>query len=198
MKTSETSFYSKSELATFRFKAMGKSVRISRKASFYNPGRIEIDDNSRIDDFCVISAGEGGVIIGRNVHIAVYSSLIGQGKIVIGDFANISSRVSVFSSNDDYSGNHMTNPTVDPKYTNVTHAPVHIGKHAIIGSGAIILPGIKLGDGACIGALSLVNRNCKPFTINVGIPARFIKDRQRGLEKQYNKMLLDEVVRLSE
>ena len=187
-----TSFFSEVELSALTFKLIGKSVKISRRASFYNSNQIEIGDNSRIDDFCVISAGKGGVYIGRNVHIAVYTSLIGQGRIVIEDYANISSRVSVYSSNDDYSGNYMTNPTVNFQYTNVTHAPVCVGRHAIVGSGSIILPGVILGDGACIGALSLVNRNCAPFTINGGIPIRFIRERSRGLEAKYNKMIQDE------
>jgi len=191
MKADWTSFFSKAELTTLNFKAIGKSVKISRKASFYNPNQIEIGDNSRIDDFCVISAGKGGVYIGRNVHIAVYSSLIGQGRIVIEDYANISARVSIFSSNDDYSGNYMTNPTVNTKYTNVTNAPVHIGQHVIIGSGSVILPGVMLGNGACIGALSLVNRNCAPFSINGGIPVRFIKERSKRLLKQYSRMIHD-------
>ena len=191
MKPDETSFFSEAELSALDFKAIGKSVRISRKASFYNLGHIEIGDNSRIDDFCVISAGEGGVYIGRNVHIAVYTSLIGQERIVIEDYANISSRVSVYSSNDDYSGNYLTNPTVDAKYTNVTNAPVHVGRHVIVGSGSIILPGVSLADGACIGALSLVNKSCGPFSINGGIPVHFIRERSRGLEEKYAQMVQD-------
>ena len=52
------------------FKRLGKGVKISSKASIYNAGNISIGDNTRIDDFCIISAGEEGIEIGRNVHIA--------------------------------------------------------------------------------------------------------------------------------
>ena len=192
MQLNETSFLSEAELASLGFKSIGKSVKISRRAAFYNPSKIEIGDYTRIDDFCVLSSGEAGILLGRNVHIAVYSCLIGKGRVVIDDYANISSRVSIYSSNDDYSGDFMTNPTVDSRYTNVTSAPVHVGRHAIVGSGSIVLPGVVLGEGACIGALSLVNKSCKPFSINGGIPVRFINERSRGLEEKYIQKVKDD------
>jgi galactoside O-acetyltransferase len=174
------------------FKHVGKNVLISSKASFHNPSNIYIGDNTRIDDFCVLSAGTSGIHIGNYIHIAVFCSLIGKSKITIGDFANISSRVSIYSSNDDYSGKFMTNPTIDEKFTNVTHGNVLIRKHVIIGSGSIILPNVILEEGVCIGALSLVTRNCKGFTIYAGIPAKEIKPRNKNLlqlEKEFLKTI---------
>ncbi|MBT3210423.1 MAG: acyltransferase, partial [Planctomycetaceae bacterium] len=66
------SFYSMEELQTLGLASFGKDVKISRKASIYNPGQISIGNHVRIDDFCVLSAGEGGIEIGDYVHIAVY------------------------------------------------------------------------------------------------------------------------------
>ena len=163
------------------FGHVGKAARISDKASFYNPANIRIGDHTRIDDFCVLSAGEGGIEIGRNVHIAVYTSLIGKGRITLCDFANISSRVAIYSSNDDYSGEWMTNPTVNEAFTNVSHADVTIGRHVIIGSGSVVLPGVEIGEGAAIGSLSLVNRSCLSFGIYAGIPAQKKNERSKGL-----------------
>lgn len=186
-----TSFFNETELRELGFRSIGRDVKLSRKASFYNPGNISVGDFSRIDDFCVLSAGEGGIEIRRNVHIAVFTSLIGQGKIKVGNFANLSSRIAVYSSNDDYSGEFMTNPTVDSRYTNVYSAPVTIGEHAIIGSGSIILPGINIGEGVSIGALSLVNKDCEPFKIYAGVPAKYLKDRSRNLITMANRFLED-------
>ncbi len=163
------------------FASVGENVRISDRASFYNTANITLGSNVRIDDFCVLSAGVGGIQIGRHVHIAVYSSLIGAGKITLSDFCNISSRVSVYSSNDDYSGSTMTNPTVPSEYTGVTHADVFLGKHVIVGSGSVILPGVTLEEGVAVGALSLITRNCGAFGIYAGNPAKRIKERKRDL-----------------
>lgn len=91
------------------FAFVGENVQISDRASFYGASRISLGSNVRIDDFCVLSAGVGGISIGDYVHIAVYSSLIGAGKVSLSDFCNISSRVAIYSSNDDYSGAAMTN-----------------------------------------------------------------------------------------
>ena len=163
------------------FASVGDNVQISDRASFYGSARIAFGSNVRIDDFCVLSAGIGGISIGQHVHIAVYSSLIGTGKITLNDFCNISSRVSIYSSNDDYSGATMTNPTVPSEYTGVTHADVLLGKHVIVGSGSVILPGVTLEEGVAVGALSLVNRNCEAFGIYAGNPARHLKERKRDL-----------------
>ncbi len=175
------SFLSEAELAALGLAQVGRDVRISRLASLHNAANIRIGDYSRVDDFCVLSAGEGGIEIGRNVHVAVYSCLIGRGKITLCDFANISSRVAIYASNDDYSGTWMTGPTVPARFTNITVAPVTIGRHAIVGSGTVILPGVSVGEGAAIGALSLVTLDCDSFGVYVGTPARKIKERRRDL-----------------
>ena len=128
---------SRDALEALGFAAVGQNVQISDRASFYGASRIHLGSHIRIDDFCVLSAGVGGIFIGNHVHIAVYSSLIGAGKISISDFGNISSRVAIYSSNDDYSGATMTNPTVPSEYTGVVHADVFLGKHVIVGSGSV-------------------------------------------------------------
>lgn len=163
------------------FASVGENVHIADRASFYGISRIQIGNNVRIDDFCVLSASVGGIVIGNNIHIAVYSSLIGAGKIQLGDFCNLSSRVSIYSSNDDYSGATLTNPTVPSKYTGVTHADVVLEKHVIVGCGSVILPGVVLEKGVAIGALSLVNKSCEAFGIYAGNPAKRIKERKRNL-----------------
>jgi len=175
------SYYSVEELGSLGLAKFGENVKISRKASLYNPSQISIGSHVRIDDFCVLSAGERGIEIGDYIHIAVYSSLIGAGKITLGDFCNLSSRVSIYSSNDDYSGEYLTNPTVPDIFTNVTHADVLLGRHVIIGSGSIVLPGVILENGVAIGALSLVSTNCQEFGVYAGVPARRIRERKRDL-----------------
>ena len=173
--------YSPAELAQMGFAGVGQSVMVSRRASFHGIERIVLGDHLRIDDFCIVSAGGGGVQFGRSIHLGAYSAIIGGGRVVLEDFANISSRVTIYSSNDDYSGATMTGPMVPAEYTNIRRAPVRIGRHVIIGSGSVLLPGIDVGDGAAIGALSLVKGDCEPFGIYAGTPARRVGDRQRGL-----------------
>jgi acetyltransferase-like isoleucine patch superfamily enzyme len=174
-------FYTQQQLQKLGLASHGLDVKISTKASIYNADKIHIGSNVRIDDFCVVSAGTAGIEIGNFVHLAVFSSLIGAGRIALGDFCGLSSRVAIYSSNEDYSGRHMTNPTIPPEFTGVTHADVTIGRHAIIGAGSIVLPGVTLEEGVAIGALSLVTKTCKAFGIYRGAPARRIGARKRDL-----------------
>ena len=186
------------EIHCLGFKTVGKGVLLSNKASYYNCYNIKIGHDTRIDDFCVLSAGVGGISIGRNVHVAVYSLLIGAGRIVLEDFSNLSSRVSIYSSNDDYSGSAMTNPTVPTRFTNVAHADVIIGRHTIIGSGSIVLPGVTMGEGVAIGALSFVTKNCEAFTIYAGSPLKRIGSRERNLLKVERAFLNSEKCLINE
>lgn len=181
-------FLTKEELQKYGFKKLGKEVKISSKASIYNAKNISINDYTRIDDFCIISAGEEEIEIGRNVHIACYNSLIGAAKIIVEDFAGISSHSAIYSSTDNYSGNCLTGPTVPNNYRDVISMPVVIKKHAIIGAGAIILPGVTIGLCSAVGALSLVTKDVEDFCIYAGQPAKKIKARKSEclkLEKKY-------------
>jgi len=184
-------FLSREALVSMGFAGLGDDVMISEKASIYGASRIAIGHHVRIDDFCVLSAGAGGIAIGDFIHIAVYTSLIGAGAIVLEDFTNISSRVSIYSSNDDYSGSSMSNPMVPDAYKNVVNAPVTLGRHVIIGSGSVILPGVKLEDGVAIGALSLVKQNCEAFGVYAGNPVRRVGERSCFLLELEQRMMRD-------
>lgn len=183
------SFITDEEMLVLGLKYLGKNVRISSKASVYNPANISIDDNSRIDDFCILSAGSGGITIGKYVHIGCYSSLIGRGSIILEDFSGISGRVSIYSSNDDYSGNHLAHPTVPEKFRKVQAGNVILRKHAIVGTGSVLLPNVDVGVGAVVGALSMVREDCDEFGVYVGCPARKVKTRKRDLLKLEQEML---------
>jgi galactoside O-acetyltransferase len=159
----------------------GDDVRIDEDARLFGAERISIGSHVRIDAFAVISAGAGGIVIGDHVHIAAHVFMSGAARIEIGDFAGVSGRVSIYSSNDDYSGESLTGPTVPEEFRGVTSAPVTIGRHAIVGAGTVILPGVTIGTGAAVGAQSLVRRDVADFTIVGGVPARVLGERSRRL-----------------
>jgi galactoside O-acetyltransferase len=163
------------------FAACGDDVRIDKDARLLGTERIAIGSHVRIDAFAVISAGADGIVIGDHVHIAAHVFMSGAARIEIGDFAGLSGRVSVYSSNDDYSGAALTGPTVPDELRNVTDAPVTVGRHAIVGAGSVILPGVTIGTGAAVGAQSLVRRDVAEFTIVGGVPARILGERTREL-----------------
>ena len=181
------SFYSLDELKELGLQRIGQNVLISRKASIYNINKICIGNNVRIDDFCILS---GKITIENYIHIAAYTALYGGDKgIVIRDFANISSKISIYSISDDYSGETMTNPMISDKYKNVKSEEVVIERHVIIGSGCVVLPGVVLREGSSFGAMTFINRDSEPWSINVGIPFKKIKDRSKELLELEKKLM---------
>lgn len=174
------------EINRLGFLSVGENVRISDKASIYNPGNITIGSNVRVDDFCILSAGKGGINIGSFVHLAAYSCLLGAENIKLSDFSGLSSRVSVFSSSDDYLGFGMTNPTVPEQFTRVKSSPVYLGKHVIVGAHSVLLPGASIQEGTAVGANSLVSGQLDSWSIYAGTPC--VKKARRA-KKIINKEL---------
>ena len=172
-------YLSETELMEFGFKKIGRNVKLSKLASYDKPQLMSFGDNSRVDDFCALS---GEISIGRNVHIAVMSSLVASKEpIEIDDFAGLAFGCRLFSSSDDYSGNTMTNPTVPAEYKKILHGAIRIGRHAILGTNTIVFPGVSVAEGCSIGANSLLSRSTDPWGVYVGSPARRVKERDRKL-----------------
>lgn len=181
------SFYKQDELRELGLKKIGTNVLISRKASIYGASNISIGNNVRIDDFCILS---GKICISNYVHISAYTGLYGGSKgIVLESFTGISSRCVVYAESDDYLGESMTNPMLPDKFRNVYGEGVSIRRHALIGSGCTILPSVIIGEGASVGAMSLVNKNIDPWTVNIGIPCKKIKNRSQNILKLEHEFL---------
>ena len=187
----DSSFYSIEELRTLGFAEVSPTSKVSRAALLLEPEKISIGSFSRIDAFTMISGAGGFVKIGNYVHIAPHCSVVGGGGITFGDFSGLSHGVRVFSASDDYSGEYMTNPTIAEKWLGVHEAEIQIGNHVIIGSNSIILPGVSIGIGSAIGALSLVNKSLDAFGIYSGVPARLIKKRKSNILNLEKQMLLE-------
>ena len=179
-------YLSEDALREMGFAKLGRNVKISDKAAIYGAGQMEIGDNSRIDDFCVVS---GNLTIGRNVYIGPFGLIAGGTPgIVFEDFTTLAYRVQVFTQSDDYSGETMTNSTVPKAYKKEFFAAIRLGRHSIIGAGATIMPGAHLAEGTSVGAAALVLKPTEPWAIYAGIPARKIRERKRDLlelERQY-------------
>ncbi|QOY96556.1 acyltransferase [Massilia sp. UMI-21] len=169
------------ELRLLGFRRVGRNVRIARNATIIGLENIAIGDNVRIDGGVVIAAHAGRLELGDYIHIGGGCYLGCAGGITLADFSGLSQGVRIYSGTDDYSGEALTNPTVPHAYLNVKTAPVALGRHVIVGSGSVILPGASIGDGSAVGALSLVARPLADWGIYAGAPARRLKARSRKL-----------------
>lgn len=181
-------YYTESQLTQMGFRFLGKNVRISDKACIYNPDQIEIGDHSRIDDLCVVS---GRVVMGKYCHVTPMCLVAGGAPgIFMSDFVTLAYGVKVFAQSDDYSGASMTNSLIPKKYKQEIFNSVTLEKHTIVGAGATIMPGVTIGQGCAIGAMSLILKPTDPWGIYAGNPAKRIKERKKdllALEAQFLK-----------
>ena len=116
--------------------------------------------------------GESGIVIGRRTVINQQCCLDGRGGLTIGDNVDISAGVWILTDGHDMN---------EPLFGEVL-APVVIGNHVWIGSRALILPGVTIGEGAVVAAGAVVAGNVAPYMVVGGVPARPIGTRSRSLK----------------
>ena len=100
-------------------------------------------------------------------------------SVIIDDFVSVSSGARIYTGIDDFSGESLVGPGVPEPWRRPIRTFARIGKFAVVGANAVVFPGVTLGEGCAVGALSLVNRDCEPWTIYGGVPARPIKARRK-------------------
>lgn len=118
-----------------------------------------------------------GIVIGDRVSIGWFSEIDGRGGIKIGNDTNISSHVKLITGSHD----------VDDEIFTADFEPIKIGDHCWIGTGAIVLQGVTIGNGAVVAAGSVVTKNVAEYTVVGGVPAKKIKDRNRELKYELGK-----------
>src|SRR3954452_8945844 len=104
---------------------------------------------------------------GRNVFVNHGCSAMDLGGITIGDDVMIAPNVQLISSG------HPLDPAT--RRSQITTAPVRIGRGAWIAAGATVLQGVTIGDDAVVGAGAVVTKDVPPRTLVVGVPARVIR-----------------------
>lgn len=183
-------YYTENELIDAGFKSIGKNVCIAKNCTIVGLPNISIGDNVRIDGYCsIIASSSGKVTLGSYIHIGSYCLLSGGAGISMADFSGLSQGVKIYSKTDDYSGHHLTNPTIPEQYTGVSQGKVTLEKHVIIGSGSVILPAVTIAEGSSVGALSLVSKDLESWGVYFGAPARRLKRRSKNLLKLERDLL---------
>jgi galactoside O-acetyltransferase len=180
-------FLTRDELRDLGLSSCGDDVQLHRYFNLVTPSDVAIGSHVRIDGFGVATSGR--LEIGSYIHIGSFAYLACRAGIRLGNFANLSQGVKIYTTSDDYSGASMTNPMVPDEYKDVQIAPVEIGEHTIIGAGSIVLPGTIVPEGVAIGALSLVRGTLEPWSIYAGVPARWVRARSRDLLKRGEELI---------
>lgn len=132
----------------------GKDTTIGGNCKVNNPHNIIIGEDTMINDYTMLHAStDGKIIIGSHCMISYYVCL----RTLAHNYMDLS---------------------IPMKQQGQSERSIVIGNDVWIGYGAIIMPGVTIGDGCVVGAGAVVTRDCEPYGVYVGSPARKIKSRK--------------------
>ena len=146
-------------LAKGMFKKCGKNVKLENNAYFGRGHQLEIGDHSMVGSYAQI-----------------------YGPVKIGKYVLMAPEVIILTRN--HESKSLSKPMCEQGYTKTK--PVIIGNDVWIGTRTTIMPGIKIGTGAIIGAGSVVTKNVAAYSIVGGVPAKLIRKRKNTKNKRTN------------
>ncbi|MEM2001616.1 MAG: acyltransferase [Thermoproteota archaeon] len=155
------------------FRRLGKGVVFERGVLVFHPENIEIGDNVYIGHYTILKGYyKNLMIIGDHTWIGPQCFLHSAGGLRIGKAVGIGPRVIILTSQ-----HEALDRDLPVYFTPLKFAEVVLEDGCDIGAGAIILPGVRIGEGAIIGAGSVVTRDVPPYEVWAGVPARKIRER---------------------
>ncbi len=152
------------------FRRIGKNVIFERGTMVFHPENIEIGENVYVGHYTILKGyHKNMMVIGDNVWIGPQCFLHSAGGLLIGNAVGIGPKVTILTSQ------HQTFDCSIPVYFSpIELSEVILDDGCDIGVGATILPGVKIGKGAIIGAGGVVADDIPPYEIWGGVPARRI------------------------
>ncbi len=146
-------------------------VRQNGKIHITKGGKLEIGDNFILGEGADLFVGrEGNVKIGDNVFIGKNSTLVANGSVSIGSGTQIAHLVTIIDSNHKFS-----DPNKPLAHQGGDVGKIFIGKDVWIGTNAVVLKNVEIGEHSVIGAGSVVTKNVPLRTVVAGSPAKPIQ-----------------------
>lgn len=164
---------------------MGVGVRIDSGVIIRGQAKnVEIGDYSYIDTNVHFEVYEP-IKIGKYVHVAHDVMIQSAAEVRLGDFTAVSSGSRIYTGSNKYKTPDGRDKSILISMSAVAPAelqhseekPVILEDYAFVGLECVILPGVRIGRGAVIGAGSVVTKDVPPFAIAVGVPARVMGER---------------------
>jgi acetyltransferase-like isoleucine patch superfamily enzyme len=156
-----------------QFKAIGENVIFEKDVLVFHPENISLGNDIYIGHQTILKAYyKGELFIEDGTWIGQQCFFHSAGNIFIGKNVGIGPGVKIITSIHEEEG--ISKPILHGR---LTYKRVIIEDDADIGLGAIILPGVKIGKGAQIGAGAVVTSDVAPYDVVAGVPAKKIKSR---------------------
>ena len=154
------------------FESIGADVVISPFVEIRYPQLVSIGDHVAIDfGFVLTTAAK----IGNYIHIGPHVSVIGGkgARLILGDFCSLAAGVRIICRGDEHLGAGIVGALVPPPYKDrQIGEQIEIPRFAALGTNSVVMPGVIIGEGAVVGANSLLKMDAEPWTIYAGSPAK--------------------------
>jgi acetyltransferase-like isoleucine patch superfamily enzyme len=157
-------------------------IRISGRGANHALALIQIGEGTRIGPNAWFSLVDrhARITIGRNCTLGSMVAISARGSVTIGDGTTIADRTILMDHGHDHRAylERAVEAGERPQFGwEITEAePVVIGNGVHLGVNVVIQPGVHVGDGAIVGASSVVTRSVEPYTVVAGVPARPLRD----------------------
>lgn len=172
-----------------KLKRCGNNVIIGKTVRIRYPELVDIGDNVIIDDFTYISVA---LKLHSYVHISSGCKIIGgkNSYVEMMEFSTLAPNVVLSAGSDDYTAGIAT-PLVPLEFKGKAKmGQIILNKHCIVGASSVVLPDVTFEEGASLGALSLANKSLEAWKLYAGIPAKFIKERDRETTLRFESEFL--------
>jgi acetyltransferase-like isoleucine patch superfamily enzyme len=160
-----------------KLKSCGEGVKIYPMAKIAFPHVVELGANCKIRDFVFIFAGEG-VKIGEHTDVQPHTIIWGGGETVIGNRVSTGPGTVFLSATYSHAPGLKMVDGMGEGQTKTLGGKLVVGDDVYIGARCVIRP-VTIGEGAVIGAGTFVNKDCEPWGIYVGNPARKVGIREK-------------------
>lgn len=162
------------EFKNSQFAKLGENVVFETGVLVFHPENIEIGDNVYVGHNTILKGYfQNKMIIGSGTWIGQQCFFHSAGGLTIGQNVGIGPSVNIITSKHVEDG--LDKPIL---HSPIEVAPVVIEDDCDIGVNATILPGVKIGKGAQVGAGAVVTQSVDDYTVVAGVPAKVIKLRR--------------------
>ncbi len=146
---------------------------VSAQARVQFTSQITFGRGTVVKPYAILQTQGGHIRIGQHSAVSSFNHIsTGIEDVILGDFVRTGPHVTIMGGSHNFK--RKDELIVDQ---GSYHCSVSIEDDVLIGAGAVIMPGSRIGKGAVVGALSLVNHDVPPYTIVAGAPARMIGER---------------------
>lgn len=169
-----------------RLKKEGKDIRLYPLCKIIRPENAELDDNCQIFDYVFIDSG-------KSLKIGKYSTLTwnviieGGAHTIIGHRCFIGPGTKLLTSTYKLDG-FFTVEHLPEDCQKTEYGDIILEDDAYIGANCTIMPGVTIGQGAVVGANSLVTKDLEPWGIYVGTPCKKINVREKPTKERLKKV----------